>query len=83
MVVTNCYLWFCVHSPEEYDELLKYAVVVSDYYNYCHVHRTQEYDELLKYAVVVSEYKLSRSSTIVMFTGGAQVVEVCIANGDA
>ena len=39
---------------EEYDKLLKYAVVVSDYY--CHVHRTQEYDELLKYAVVVSDY---------------------------
>ena len=43
----------------------------------------EEYNKLLKYAVVVSEYKLSRSSTIVMFTGGAQVVEVCIANGDA
>ena len=53
-------------SQEEYDKVLKYAVVVSDYY--CHVHRSMMNCWSMQWWCL---------TTIVMFTGVWWTAEVC------
>ena len=59
-------VWLLLSCSQEYDELLKYAVVVSDYY--CHVHRSMMNCWSMQWWCL---------TTIVMFTGVWWIAEVC------